>query len=292
MIYQFKTEIKQMADGNEIDVLAILDAVAAPLDPEDIKIRHDKDRDLRYIDARVVINRLNRVAPGLWSSYVQDVKQGSDGKYYAIGTLTICGITHGECGVSETDKYFDPPKAAVSDLLKRCAVRFGMGIELYGDDDQRPVGTGESGSKPKPTNRPATPPKPPTNSPAAQRLQQLTDAAQGTKLTRPWVPARLKQQVALKISKSQLTGAATASQQGKLAGSIDALFDQQEAPDKWRHSLMMILIGKDSVKDATKAEASVLIEWADKDPEKAATEAYLAINIALEEAGQQRLPGA
>lgn len=274
------------------DVLEILAAVAAPLDPADIKIRKDKDKDLRYIDARVVINRLNTVCPGLWSTYVQEVKQGADGKWVAYGTLTICGITHGECGVSETDKYFDPPKAAVSDMLKRCAVRFGLGIELYNDEDQRPPEQpGDGYSKPKPKNG-NQPTPPPASNPAKARLDALTEAAQGTKLTRPWVPSRLKQQIALKVSKSELTGSATDKQQGKLAGAIDALFDQQDEPDKWRHSTMMILIGKDSVKACTKAEASVLIDWAEKDPETAATEAYLAINTALEEAGQQRLPGA
>lgn len=294
------------------DVIEILKAVAAPLDPADIKIRRDKEKDLRYIDARVVINRLNDVAFGQWSSYVQEVKQGADGKYYAIGTLTICGITHGDCGVSETDKYFDPPKAAVSDLLKRCAVRFGLGIELYSDDDQRPVGGGDDGnySQPKPRNNPpkqgqqAAPankqqPEQPKPAPAAnplieyynKRLDALKALAAAAGTSRPFAPAQLERQMVLKFVKKDSHDGLTKPQVRKVAGTINALFDQEDEPDKWRHSLIRIITGRDSVHNLTKGEASVLIDWAEADPELAATEAYLLIRADMEINGQTELPG-
>ena len=90
------------------------------------------DTLLRTVDARTIIERLNRVCPGAWSFEVEPVCPGSGGAgaWVVRGRLTIAGMAQEDFGVSYPDAI-DPPKAAVSDALKRCAVHFGIGLELY-----------------------------------------------------------------------------------------------------------------------------------------------------------------
>lgn len=72
-----------------------------------------------YIDARLVIERLNLIVPHLWSD-----------TYTAVGGkqmwchLTVDGITRHDVGEGEG-------KGLVSDALKRAGVKFGIGVSLY-----------------------------------------------------------------------------------------------------------------------------------------------------------------
>ena len=77
-----------------------------------------------YVDARDVINRLNEAAPGQWRDEYAITPLAPNG-YYALCKLTIGDITRQDVGESDT------PKGAVSDALKRAAVKFGIGIHLY-----------------------------------------------------------------------------------------------------------------------------------------------------------------
>lgn len=77
-----------------------------------------------YIDARLVIERLNRVAGELWAPAYERVA-GSD-KLLVCG-LTIDGVTRPDVG--DTPKGLS--KDLWSDALKRSAVQFGVGVSVY-----------------------------------------------------------------------------------------------------------------------------------------------------------------
>jgi hypothetical protein len=72
-----------------------------------------------YIDARLVVERLNLVCPHLWFDEYSPV-----GNQQMWCHLTIDGIRRSDVGEGSG-------KALVSDALKRAAVRFGVGVSLY-----------------------------------------------------------------------------------------------------------------------------------------------------------------
>lgn len=72
-----------------------------------------------YIDARLVVERLNLVVPHLWHDAYEP----------AAGDLMWCHLTID--GVTRSDVGQGAGKAQVSDALKRAAVRFGVGVSLY-----------------------------------------------------------------------------------------------------------------------------------------------------------------
>lgn len=74
-----------------------------------------------YIDARLVVERLNAVCPHLW----HDEYQPLDAKHL-LCRLTVDGVTRqdvGEAAGMSKDLY--------SDALKRAAVKFGVGVSVY-----------------------------------------------------------------------------------------------------------------------------------------------------------------
>lgn len=132
------------------DLQGIWDAIAAPLDPRDIKTREIKGVIIRYIDRTTVEERLNSVCPGDWHMMVTPILVPNDftGKWVVKVSLTICGVTREEFGMNDNETAFDPPKAAVSDGFKRCASLYGLGRELYHDPAKQ--GPKDAYSKPKP----------------------------------------------------------------------------------------------------------------------------------------------
>jgi len=74
-----------------------------------------------YIDARLVVERLNLVCPHLWHDEYEDLTGN-----VLLCRLTIDGITR--CDVGEAKGL---GKAIYSDALKRAAVKFGIGVSLY-----------------------------------------------------------------------------------------------------------------------------------------------------------------
>lgn len=72
-----------------------------------------------YIDARVVIERLNAVVGGEWEDDYTDMSGGS------ACALTVCGRTRRDVGAGAF------LKASRSDALKRAAVKFGVGVSIY-----------------------------------------------------------------------------------------------------------------------------------------------------------------
>ena len=121
------------------------EAIAAPLDPKQIKTRKQGSASLRYISRDAVIYRLNQVCPSEWEFRAEMISTPEHGGWVCKGTLTIRGVTREDFGVPDNADYFDPPKAAASDALKRCASQFGFALELYGEEPQAP-GAGNQGN--------------------------------------------------------------------------------------------------------------------------------------------------
>ena len=79
-----------------------------------------------YVDARDVMNRLDRVVGGEWQ-FTWDLMPDGEVR----GMLTVCGVTRSDVGERGSPPLGDTLKAAVSDALKRCAVHFGVARYLY-----------------------------------------------------------------------------------------------------------------------------------------------------------------
>jgi hypothetical protein len=75
-----------------------------------------------YIDARLVIERLDTVVGPLWSDEYELIP----GTKAIICRLTIDGVTRSDVGESNHST-----KGTVSDALKRAAVHFGIGLPIY-----------------------------------------------------------------------------------------------------------------------------------------------------------------
>lgn len=154
---------------SENNMQAIWDAIAAPLDPSQIKSKPSfytdkatgkkvEGKSISYIDKTTVEERLNSVVPGDWHFQVTPIvvpTNGSDGQWVVKGSLTICGVTREDFGVNEQEDRFDPPKAAVSDALKRCAALFGLGRELVPGHGSTPAGRSTNVKPSKPIQKPA-----------------------------------------------------------------------------------------------------------------------------------------
>jgi hypothetical protein len=73
-----------------------------------------------HIDARLVIERLNKVVGFGWTDTYTPLGNG-----FMWCTLTVNGVPHTDVGKG------DDAKAAVSDALKRAGVKFGIGVSIY-----------------------------------------------------------------------------------------------------------------------------------------------------------------
>ena len=114
---------------------AIYKLLFAPFDQEKISWRAqnmnkdgNKAMALAYIDARDVMNRLDRVVgPENWQDRYEETPKGR-----LICTLSLCvdGVwVNKSDGAGETDVEGD--KGAISDAFKRAAVKWGVGRYLY-----------------------------------------------------------------------------------------------------------------------------------------------------------------
>lgn len=74
-----------------------------------------------YIDARLVIERLNLVVAGQWQEEYRPTNAN-----VMWCDLTVLGVKHTDVGEDYTSA-----KALVSDALKRAAVKHGIGVSLY-----------------------------------------------------------------------------------------------------------------------------------------------------------------
>src|SRR5260370_19593945 len=119
------------------DVDALMQALAAPFDPREVKFKAavvsgSRAMALAYIDARVIQDRLDAVVGVLgWQDEYECLPDGSVvcKLRLRLGDEWITKMDVG--GPSEQPDEGDRRKAAFSDALKRAAVKFGIGRYLY-----------------------------------------------------------------------------------------------------------------------------------------------------------------
>ena len=96
---------------------------------------------LDYIEAHVVIQRLNQAFQGDWSFEVSEYTQLED-EVVVLGKLTAAGVVKQQFGGSKITRakgsdhalcIGDDLKAAASDALKKTATLMGIGLHLYGE---------------------------------------------------------------------------------------------------------------------------------------------------------------
>lgn len=130
--------------------------LAEPFPDEEIKQRPGRGgMTFSYIDARAVAQRLDdTVGPGEWE-FTCSVIPGSD---IVKGHLAIRDgdrwVVREDHGYPNSDQDDEPIKAATSDALKRCAVLFGIGRHLYGDNKPAAAPARPAPARPAPA-RPA-----------------------------------------------------------------------------------------------------------------------------------------
>ena len=123
--------------GTPPEVEAIMDALAAPFEPAEVKFKPavvtgNRAMALAYVDARVIQDRLDDVL-GV-AGWQDNYKCLPDGSVVCRLRLRLGGewITKVDVGgPSEQPDGGDRIKAAFSDALKRAAVKFGVGRYLY-----------------------------------------------------------------------------------------------------------------------------------------------------------------
>jgi hypothetical protein len=120
-----------------VDVDALMQALAAPFDPREVKFKPavvsgHRALAMAYIDARVIQDRLDDVLGGAgWQDEYECLPDGSVvcRLRLRLGDEWITKMDVG--GPSEQPDEGDRRKAAFSDALKRAAVKFGIGRYLY-----------------------------------------------------------------------------------------------------------------------------------------------------------------
>lgn len=107
-------------------------ALAEPFADAEIKQRPGRaGMTFSYVDARTVAQRLDDVlTPEGWD-FTSAVIPGTD---VVHGKLVIGANIREDYGYPNSDSDDEPIKSASSDALKRCAVLFGVGRHLYGDN--------------------------------------------------------------------------------------------------------------------------------------------------------------
>jgi hypothetical protein len=94
---------------------------------------------LDYVGHAAVTDRLNHACPD-WSYSVDPITvEGNDGWPHVIGvfgSMTIGGVTRQEVGaVDSPSSYGQEMKEAISDFIRRGAMRFGVAIDLWSKED-------------------------------------------------------------------------------------------------------------------------------------------------------------
>lgn len=120
------------------DHIELFAALAAPFRAEEVRTRPQGTRQIKYVTARTVMNRLDEVLgpAGWWDDYAVF-------EHSVVCRLTIKlpdGTTLTKCdagGAAGMADQGDDDKSMFSDALKRAAVRFGVGRYLYGDGTAR-----------------------------------------------------------------------------------------------------------------------------------------------------------
>ncbi len=109
-------------------------ALAAPFEPDEVKVRSQAGRSLPYITSRTIMNRLDDVlGPSNWWDEYQPLEHS------VICRLTVRlpdGTVLTKCDAGGYAGMADPgddDKSGFADAFKRAAVKFGVGRYLYRD---------------------------------------------------------------------------------------------------------------------------------------------------------------
>lgn len=111
-----------------------LDILTAPLQPSEMEWRVQQQTKtgklivVPYLTNRTVMERFDRQFG--WSGWSNDIKE-IDGGFLCTITVTMPDgqMVSKTDGASRTD--IEPVKGGISDAMKRCAVQFGLGRDLY-----------------------------------------------------------------------------------------------------------------------------------------------------------------
>ena len=114
-----------------------------------------------YVDARAVAQRLDDVVTPAGWTFTSSVLPGTDVVHGRLILSLGDGLVTAreDYGYPNSERDEEPIKAAASDALKRCAVLFGIGRHLYGDNKPaRSSGAGRNPSRPAAAPRPTVVP--------------------------------------------------------------------------------------------------------------------------------------
>lgn len=154
------------------DDKALRDALRAPFDPSQIgsKPGGSKRPAVSFVSHGLVTERLTDAAPD-WFFTIDQIKESPDGQHVlgVVGTMTIGGKSIPEVGEPEnTSKWGDELKLAVSDFIKRAAMRFGVALDLWIKEDLKTSGGGQAmGKGQSPAGRTAAEAPSPSSEPQA-----------------------------------------------------------------------------------------------------------------------------
>lgn len=169
-----------------------LGALAKPFPKEWIKVKPGKG-NAEYVEHSVITQRLLEVVGPFDFEVTQVVQQDGD-TWCVLARLTCCvdgkWTTIVEGG--QSDNKMDPFKSAISDALKRCAMRLGLGLHLWAQENyylhhklsDAPSTEGEADPVPEPTTATESTSGSATVSPPADE-QPDGDGAAGTSPVAP-----------------------------------------------------------------------------------------------------------
>jgi hypothetical protein len=153
--------------------LELFAALAAPFEPDEIKVRSQAGRSLPYITARTIMNRLDDVlGPSNWWDDYQPLEHS------VICRLTVRlpdGTTLTKCDAGGYAGMADPgddDKSGFADAFKRAAVKFGVGRYLYRDGVPKFARHDPKVRHDLPASAPAS--SPPAARPAAKQQEPST----------------------------------------------------------------------------------------------------------------------
>lgn len=152
----------------------LIKALSRPFAGEAVRQKRGQgNRMMDYVSHGMVTKRLNDVYPGWHAEMVEKWIVGDGDKLHCLGgvmRMTIGGVTREEAGgPTRQGTLADDLKNTYSDCLKRCAMRFGVALDMWesaeeNDEDaddyagsQAPYQKDGGGFAPFTPNRPAQP---------------------------------------------------------------------------------------------------------------------------------------
>lgn len=122
-----------------------LDKLRAPLPKDKIKYREEKWGEVAYVEWHTVADILDQELGGNWNFEITKLTIGNK-VAVTEATLSVClgegdnrlwvnrsGVGVGEIHGESSGSFDTAIKASASDALKRCAVMYGIGRDLYTD---------------------------------------------------------------------------------------------------------------------------------------------------------------